>query len=950
MRFKWLTPCASGNTVRPQKQSLRPVLDALEPRVVLSANPVYAELTGASSPVNGIDVGTYTTPTFGDVDGDGDLDLVVGETNGQMFYFENTGTTTSPIFTQRTGAANPFNGIDVGSYSAPAFGDLDGDGDLDLVSGAQPGTLLYYRNTGTTSSPAFTAQTGAANPFNGADVGNFSIPTFGDIDGDGDLDLVSGDTIGKIHYFRNTGTSTSPAFAEQTLAANPFNGFDVGAAGSTTSLGDVDRDGDLDLVVGESSGVQFYFKNNGTSTSPAFSQQTGTANPFNGFDVGSFSAPALGDLNGDGGLDLVSGNSFGSLNYYRSGPGLTASPTSLNLGTTALGNAGTPQTFTVSGAALSSDIALTAPTGVEISKDSGASWHTSFTLTPTSGTVDDTTISARISATAPAGSVSGNISVSSTNATTKNVAVSGTVTSTSTVSIAASPAKVNEANRTMTYTFTRSGSTSTALSASFSVGGTATFGTDYTQSGADTFTTTSGSITFGIGNANAVLTLTSSPDGTLEGDETIILTVLDGTGVVADALNGVATTTIDDSAPVATFGQPSANITASNNITYTLTIADTNFDASSFDAMSDLSLVRTGTANGVLGISGSNNTYTVTVSGITGDGTLAVQLADQSISDLADNLNTPAVTSSTFTVDNTAPTATALVVQNPVISPNNATSIGLKDTATLASAITDETVVSWQLTITDISSTTVQTFSGTGSSVSEIWDGKDSMAEFVADGVYIATLTYIDAAGNIGSQRSVSIEVDNATPTLGALTTRYWTQGKSGFPGLMAISDLASPNLCAIVSTVRAPAGMTAMVNGNSVVFAGTPSVAGTYSGSVTIRDQGDNTVTQQFRIVIARPLRFAMKALPAYVTGSQYNQNLKAIAGVTGGTGPLQYTFTVASGTLPRGLTLNPTTGVLSGRPLMAQTAIIRVTVQDEAGAFEEKLFTLAVVGRYRV
>ena len=60
----------------------------------------------------------------------GDLDLVVGNDDGELNYMENTGTATAPVFVQRTGSANPFDGIDVGSYSAPALGDFDNDGTL----------------------------------------------------------------------------------------------------------------------------------------------------------------------------------------------------------------------------------------------------------------------------------------------------------------------------------------------------------------------------------------------------------------------------------------------------------------------------------------------------------------------------------------------------------------------------------------------------------------------------------------------------------------------------------------------------------------------------------------------------------------------------------------------------------------------------------------------------
>ena len=62
----------------------------------------------------------------------GDLDLVVGNSDGELIYLENTGTSTAPVYVQRTGSANPFDGIDVHSRSAPALGDLDGDGMLKL--------------------------------------------------------------------------------------------------------------------------------------------------------------------------------------------------------------------------------------------------------------------------------------------------------------------------------------------------------------------------------------------------------------------------------------------------------------------------------------------------------------------------------------------------------------------------------------------------------------------------------------------------------------------------------------------------------------------------------------------------------------------------------------------------------------------------------------------------
>ena len=279
----------------------------------------FAQATGAANPFNGVDVGQFSTPTFDDLDGDGDLDAVVGERNGTLKYFLNTGSATAPVFSEQTGAANPFNGIDVGFDPVPTLADLDGDGDLDAVVGGNYGALFYFLNTGGANAPAFTEQTGLANPFNGIDVGLNAAPTLTDLDGDGDLDLVVGEDYGGLRFFINTGNANAPAFTEQTGLANPFNGVDVGIT-STPILTDLDGDGDLDAVVGATDGALRFFLNTGSAAAPVFVAQTGAANPFNGFDVGGRSAPTLVDIDSDGDLDAVVGEFDGNLNFFLNTP------------------------------------------------------------------------------------------------------------------------------------------------------------------------------------------------------------------------------------------------------------------------------------------------------------------------------------------------------------------------------------------------------------------------------------------------------------------------------------------------------------------------------------------------------------------------------------------------------------------------------------------------------
>ena len=267
----------------------------------------------APNPMNGVDVGSYATPAFADLDADGDLDLVVGEFDGVFNYFENIGGATAPQFAQHTDDTNPLNGQDVGLFSAPAIADFDGDGDLDLVSGAGDGTFFYFENTGSPRAPAFVLRTGSANPLNGFDVGGRSTPVRGDFDHDGDADLIVGNAYGSFAFFQNLAGTFAPQ------AANPLAGKDVGIDSAPT-LGDLDADGDLDLLSGAFDGFFYYFKNIGTVLAPAFMEQTGTQDPLGNFGVGSRSKPVFADIGHftpDGKLDVTSGANDGTFRFYQ---------------------------------------------------------------------------------------------------------------------------------------------------------------------------------------------------------------------------------------------------------------------------------------------------------------------------------------------------------------------------------------------------------------------------------------------------------------------------------------------------------------------------------------------------------------------------------------------------------------------------------------------------------
>ena len=240
-----------------------------------AAEPVFTQRTGADNPLDGAESFVDFKPVLADLDGDSDPDLLIGN----YYYYENTGTATAPAFTQRTGAGNPLRGIRDEHYKRVVLPDLDGDGDLDLVAVNGEGEVLYFENTGTAAGPDFTQRSGAGNPFAGIaiekdDYGTGS-PAFADLDADGDADLVIGTIAGEFDYYENTGTAMAPAYTQRTGADNPFDGLESERR-LNPEFTDIDNDGDPDLVAGDVWGKVHLFENTGTATSPIFTAPSET--------------------------------------------------------------------------------------------------------------------------------------------------------------------------------------------------------------------------------------------------------------------------------------------------------------------------------------------------------------------------------------------------------------------------------------------------------------------------------------------------------------------------------------------------------------------------------------------------------------------------------------------------------------------------------------------------
>lgn len=313
----------------------------------------FPQILGNTDPVN---IYTFPAAFLADVNNDGKDDILASpyqENNGHdhegsYLYLNSSSTDYDLSFVKNNFLQDEM--IELGTAAYPVLFDYDQDGLDDLLvgnrgyfqsTGVYTSQLAYYRNTGTGTVPAFTLQTRDLLDISSLSLGNVS-PTFGDIDDDGDYDMIIGDATGRVHLFENSAGANNPcAFS---LTAPGYQNIDITGQFATPFLYDVDGDLLLDMVIGERNGNLNLYVNEGTPTSPTYvlndANWGGVDMRRNGLSFG-YSTPFIFENQGQ--MKMLVGSESGVIDLYDEISDVVNGPEQL------VGKVGTGTSFSTAG-------------------------------------------------------------------------------------------------------------------------------------------------------------------------------------------------------------------------------------------------------------------------------------------------------------------------------------------------------------------------------------------------------------------------------------------------------------------------------------------------------------------------------------------------------------------------------------------------------------------------
>jgi len=284
-----------------------------------------------------IETGSGCYPVVYDYNSDGLQDIILGNYGyldssyyefgylksvfrSQIAVLENKGTLTNPSFQIVDDDYAALSQLKLTGL-IPAFGDLDNDGDKDMICGNSDGSLIYFENSaGSGNIPEYNAP---VYNFQAVDVGDYSVPQLFDLNSDNLLDLAVGKKNGTISYFQNTGTVNNPVFTKITDNLGLVNVTDPGISihGYSSPCFFIDSN-KIKLFTGSEKGNIFYYKDIESNLGGKFSAvdsvlifvDKDSTTLF--INEGMRSGVAVFDFDNDGYKDMVTGNFSGGLSFY----------------------------------------------------------------------------------------------------------------------------------------------------------------------------------------------------------------------------------------------------------------------------------------------------------------------------------------------------------------------------------------------------------------------------------------------------------------------------------------------------------------------------------------------------------------------------------------------------------------------------------------------------------
>ena len=252
--------------------------------------------------VEGSGYGSNTAPGLGDWDGDGDVDLFVGASGGRLTVFENVGTKHTLNISNRSG---PFGGATAGIDNPyPSLGDWNGDGNADLALGGDVGFVRLARAPGDFVS-SFSADYDLTIAGTTA-----AVPAFAEMTGDTNVDLLVLLDDGTINVYDNSGNPATP-FSEPAATSNLLGRPVPGATG--LGVADVNQDGFSDVLVSDYDGRIWEFRGSDGGTFLLWSKMWAGV----GWGFARRLTLALADLDGDADTDAICGYAQGGLVFLR---------------------------------------------------------------------------------------------------------------------------------------------------------------------------------------------------------------------------------------------------------------------------------------------------------------------------------------------------------------------------------------------------------------------------------------------------------------------------------------------------------------------------------------------------------------------------------------------------------------------------------------------------------